>query len=144
MRHYETIYIINPNLAEDDYHEIIEKFRSQIEQQKGIVIKTQEWGKQTLAYLIKKFDKGYYILIEFCAEQELIATLERSLKLDDKILKFQTVKLADKVDPEELLKKQQDETKKADVHEDDQGLDNKSVAQNNETGRDNEADNGNE
>lgn len=146
MRHYETIYIINPNLADEDYREIIEKFKSQIEQQKGVVIKTQEWGKQNLAYLIKKFDKGYYILIEFCAEQELVATLERGLKLDDRILKYQTVKLADKVDPEELLKKQQDETKKADVHEEDQGLGNNSLAQDqdNEIYIDYEADDGDE
>lgn len=105
MRHYETIYIVNPNLADEECRDLIDKFNKLIEENKGIIITIQEWGKRSLAYLIKKYDKGFYVLVEFCATQELIAVFERGLKLDDRILKFQTVKLAEKADPEELLKK---------------------------------------
>jgi small subunit ribosomal protein S6 len=107
MRHYEIIYIVNPNLNGDDYHELLKKYSEIIENNKGVIIKTDEWGKQRLAYRIRKFYNGVYVYVEFCAEAESIAELERSLKLDDNILKFQTVKLADQADPEELLQKAQ-------------------------------------
>ena len=105
MRHYEIIYIVNPNLNGDDYHELLKKYSEIIENNKGAVIKTEEWGKQRLAYRIRKFYNGVYVYVEFCAKAESIADLERNLKLDDNILKFQTVKLADQADPEELLQK---------------------------------------
>jgi len=107
MRHYEIIYIVNPNLNGDDYHELVKKYTEIIENTKGVIIKTDEWGKQRLAYRIRKFYNGVYVYVEFCAEAESIAELERNLKLDDNILKFQTVKLADQADPEELIKKAQ-------------------------------------
>jgi small subunit ribosomal protein S6 len=106
MRHYEIIYIVNPNLNDEEYHELLKKFNDIIENLKGVIIKTQEWGKQRLAYRIEKFYNGVYVLVEFCANPETTAELERNLNLDDRILKFQTVKLADKANPEELLKKE--------------------------------------
>ena len=113
MRHYEIIYIVNPNLNEDDYHEIMKKFNDLIENQKGIIVKTQEWGKQRMAYAIRKFYNGYYVVINFCADPGVTFELERNLKLDDRILKFQTVKLADKADPQKLIQKEKDVTKEA-------------------------------
>ncbi len=105
MRHYEIIYIVNPNLNTDDYHELLKKYNDIIVNNKGVVIKTEEWGKQRLAYRIRKFYNGVYVYVEFCANAESIADLERNLKLDDNILKFQTVKLADHANPEELIQK---------------------------------------
>jgi small subunit ribosomal protein S6 len=103
MRYYETLYIIRPNLAEDGYGEVIEKFKSSIDKQKGVVVKVDEWGSQRLAYRIKKFDKGSYVLMEYCGEPGVTAELERDLKLDDRVLKYQTLKMADNVDPQELV-----------------------------------------
>jgi len=111
MRQYEIIYIVNPNLNGDDYHELLKKYSDIIENNKGVIVKTDEWGKQRLAYRIRKFYNGVFVYVEFCAEAESIAELERSLKLDDNILKFQTVKLADQADPEELLQKAQSSQK---------------------------------
>ena len=106
MRHYETIYIVNPNLSDEDYNEISEKFNNLIENQKGVIIKTQKWGKQRLAYATKKFYNGFYILVDFCADPGVTSELERNLKLDENILKYQTVKLADKADPQEMILKE--------------------------------------
>ncbi len=105
MRRYETLYIVNPNLADEDYKEAITKFNSLIEKQKGIIVKVQEWGKQRLAYEVKKLDKGSYVLMDYCGEPEITAELERALKLDERVLMFQTIKLADKVDHQELILK---------------------------------------
>lgn len=114
MRHYEIIYIVNPNLNGDDYQELVKKYSEIIESNKGVIIKTDEWGKQRLAYRIRKFYNGVYVYVEFCAEAESIAELERNLKLDDNILKFQTVKLADHANPEELIQKAQSSKKTED------------------------------
>jgi ribosomal protein S6 len=54
MRHYETIYIVNPNLGEEEYREVIKRYNTLIEKNKGVVIKTEEWGVQRLAYDLKK------------------------------------------------------------------------------------------
>jgi len=105
MRRYETLYIVSPNLADEDYKEAITKFNSLIEKQEGIIVKVQEWGKQRLAYEVKKFDKGSYVLMDYCGEPEITAELERDLKLDERVLMYQTIKLADKVDHQELILK---------------------------------------
>ena len=111
MRHYEIIYIINPNQSDDEFNEIVEKFNNLITAQKGIIIKTQKWGKQRLAYTVKKFNNGFYVLVDFCANPGVTTELERNLNLDDRILKYQTVKLADKADPQELIEKEKESQK---------------------------------
>jgi small subunit ribosomal protein S6 len=113
MRHYEIIYIINPNESDDEFNEIVEKFNNLIVNQKGIIIKTQKWGKQRLAYTVKKFNNGFYVLVDFCANPGVTTELERNLNLDDRIIKYQTVKLADKADPQELIEKEKDAQKEA-------------------------------
>jgi len=105
MRYYETLYIINPNLAEEDYRAVVAKFTDAVEKNKGVVTKVDEWGKKTLAYDIKKFDKGFYVLLQYCGEAGLTAELKRELGLDDRILKYQTVKLSDNADLEKLKPK---------------------------------------
>ena len=102
MRYYETVYIINPNLSDEENSKVIEKFNDLVEKNKGVVISVDEWGKRTLAYEIKKFNKGCYVLLNYCGEGSIIAELERGMKLDERILQYQTVKLSDSVDPEEL------------------------------------------
>ena len=111
MRHYETIYILNPNLSDEEYHEIIDKFNKLIENQKGIIIKRQEWGKQRLAYAINKFNNGFYVLVGFCANPGVTAELERNFKIDERILKYQTIKIADNADPQELILKEKEASK---------------------------------
>lgn len=108
MRHYETIYITNPNLAEEVNKEVIEKFSNLPQKHAGVVVKIDEWGSKRLAYPIKKNDYGFYVLMDYCGGAEIIAEIERELKLDDRVLKYQTVKLEDSVDPEALVQKEQE------------------------------------
>ncbi|MCP4576978.1 MAG: 30S ribosomal protein S6 [Deltaproteobacteria bacterium] len=105
MRYYETLYIINPNLAEEDYRAVVAKFTDVVGKNKGVVTKVDEWGKKTLAYDIKKFDKGFYVLLQFCGEADLTAEVKREMSLDDRILKYQTIKLSDNADLEKLMPK---------------------------------------
>ncbi|RPI76073.1 MAG: 30S ribosomal protein S6 [Desulfobacteraceae bacterium] len=112
MRHYETIFIIKPNLSDDEYKAIVQKYNGILEKNKGVIIKTDLWGIQRLAYQIRKEEKGFYVLQDYCGLSGLTAELEREFKLDDRILNFQTIKIADKADPAELLRKIQEKTAK--------------------------------
>ena len=103
MRHYETIYISNPDLPEDAYKDLLTKCSGIIEKNKGVLVKVEEWGNNRLAYLVKKYDRGSYVLLDFCGTPGLTGELEREMKLDERILKFQTVKLAEDVDPQQLI-----------------------------------------
>jgi len=112
MRYYETLYLINPNLAEEDYKVVVSKFNDLVEKNKGVVIKVDEWGKKTLAYEVKKFGKGYYVLLQYCGEPGITAELKRYLSIDDRVLKYQTIKLSDNADPEALKAKAEEGTTK--------------------------------
>ena len=120
MRQYETLFIVNPDLPEEEYKDVLKKFNDLIEKKRGVIVKQDEWGKQRLAYLVKKFDHGSYVLLDYCGEPGMTAELERDLKLDDRVLRYQTVKLADDVDPQALIAKQEEGTKKETPTADDQ------------------------
>jgi small subunit ribosomal protein S6 len=140
MRYYETLYLINPNIADEDYREVVNKFNSFVEKNKGVVIKVDEWGKKTLAYNVKKFDKGYYVLLQYCGEPVLIEKLQRDLKLDDRVIKYQTVKLSDNEDPEVLKARAEEGKSKATEATETEGeIDSEKEA---ETGDYNEGENG--
>jgi small subunit ribosomal protein S6 len=110
MRYYETLYIINPELADEDYGDVVAKFNGLIEKNNGVMIKVDEWGKKNLAYEVKKFDKGCYVLLQYCGEPHIITELKREFKLDERVIKYQTIKLSDTADPE-ALKSELKETK---------------------------------
>jgi small subunit ribosomal protein S6 len=102
MRYYETLYIINPDLADDEYQDVVAKMSNLVEKEKGVVTKVEEWGKRTLAYEVKKFDKGSYVLLQYCGESGIVEQLKREMSLDDRVIKYQTIKLSDHADPEAL------------------------------------------
>ena len=119
MRRYETIYITNPNLDDEALKEIVAKFSDLIKKQEGYIVKIDEWGKRKMAYEVKRFDKGHYVLFDFCGLPEMVTELERNLKLDDRILKHSTVKIDENVDPAELIVEEQktEDTKENQVEE---------------------------
>jgi len=117
MRQYETIFVVNPTLVEETYREVVNKFKNIIEKQKGVIVKADEWGTQRLAYAVKKFDKGVYVLFNYCGDAGVTSELERDLKLDDRVLKYQTVKLAEDVDPQALMAKEKEGKKEPEAKE---------------------------
>jgi small subunit ribosomal protein S6 len=102
MKRYETIYIANPNLEDDALKEVVAKFSDIIEKKRGSIVKIDDWGKKKLAYEVKRFDKGHYVLLDFCGFPEAVTELERTLKLDDRILKYLTVKIEDDYEPTDI------------------------------------------
>jgi small subunit ribosomal protein S6 len=103
MRRYETTYILRPNLGEEQFSEIIERTNTVITDDGGAVIELQRLGNRKLAYEIKKENLGHYIYFDFAAPGSTILEMERIFRIDDRVLRFLTVKLADSIDEETVV-----------------------------------------
>ena len=90
---YECLYIIRPALTEEDVAGINEKVKAVVERNGGSVTKVENWGKKKLAYEVKKEKKGLYVLTHIKGPGSLISDLENSLKIQENVIKFLTVKL---------------------------------------------------
>jgi len=93
MRTYESIFIVHPDVVGDDQTTIIDKFMTILTDQGAEILKLDNWGVRTLAYPVKKQTKGCYVLVIFDAEATVIAEYERRMRIDEKVIKFQTVVL---------------------------------------------------
>lgn len=91
MNKYESVVIIDPAVAEEKVKELSQKFTDIINND-GKVEKVEELGKKRLAYEVKKNKEGYYVVINFEANPELISELERNYRIMDEVIKFITVR----------------------------------------------------
>lgn len=99
MRRYETIYIIRPGANEDDITAIIERTNGVIENFGGKIDQIDRWGIRKLAYIIDKETQGYYVFSEYAGKPEAVNEIERLFRIDDKVLKYLTVKTQDVYGP---------------------------------------------
>ncbi len=114
MRHYETTYILRPNLGEEQFTEIIERTNNIISSDGGSVICLDRWGIKRLAYEIKKEVQGYYVYLNYAAPGKTVDEIERIFKIDDRMLRFLTIKLGDSMNAEAIeAEKQRIEEKAA-------------------------------
>ena len=104
MRRYETLFIVTPDSSDEDLKAVATKLQGIVTGMNGIVSSYDEQGKKRLAYSVKKQNKGNYMLMDYVGSSDLVAEVERNMRLDDRVLKYLTVKLADKVDPESVKK----------------------------------------
>lgn len=93
MRTYETIFIVHPDTVGDQYAAVVEKFRKVLGDQGANILKVEEWGARKLAYPVKKQGRGSYVLMAYEAEAPVIAEFERRMRIDEAVIKFQTVYL---------------------------------------------------
>ncbi len=97
-RMYETIYIVRPDLADEELKGLSAKVEEIIASMKGDFRRLEDWGIRKLAYPIKKVTRGRYYYLRFDGDAPLIAELERRLRLDDKVIRYQSVKLEKEVE----------------------------------------------
>lgn len=83
---YELMYIINPNLSEEETAAVVEKFKALVEQN-GTLEEMEEMGKRKLAYEINYISEGYYVLVKFTSGPDFLAELDRVLGITDGILR---------------------------------------------------------
>lgn len=102
MRHYETTYILRPNLGEEQFTEIINRTNAIITGDGGTVIHLDRWGIKRLAYEINKEIQGYYIYLNYAAPGKTVDEIERIFRIDDKVLRYLTVKLGENMNAEAI------------------------------------------
>ncbi len=95
LRDYETLGIVNPDLAPEAVQEIIQKTTSIIEGGGGSIYKVDEWGRRKLAYPIMKKNDGYYFLSVFSSPVAAKNEVERILKLNEDVFRYQTIVLSE-------------------------------------------------
>ncbi len=93
MNQYETVFILTPVLSDDQMKETAAKFKKVLTDKGAEILSEEAWGLKKMDYAIQKKSTGFYCLIEFKAEPEVIKTLETAYRRDEKVIRFQTVKL---------------------------------------------------
>ncbi len=98
-RMYETIYIVKPDLVDEESKALSTKVQEIITNLKGDIKRLEDWGVRKLAYPIQKLARGRYMYLRFDGEATMVAELERRLRIDDRVIRYQTVKLEKDVTP---------------------------------------------
>ena len=102
LRRYELIYLVQPEAEEEQRTRVQETVLKVLQEENALIIQNEEWGKRKLAYEIEKFNKAYYFYLEFVTKPGLSHEIERRLRLLDDCVRFQTIKLEDGIDPDNL------------------------------------------
>ena len=94
MRVYELIFILKPNLPDEEIDDAVEQVQGALTEGGANIDKTDRWGKRKLAYEVKHCQEGYYVLIQYSLEGDaaLAKEIERRLRVSDAVIKYLTVR----------------------------------------------------
>ncbi len=98
MRRYETVWVVNGDLPDEEVKATIDKFTKVITGQGGTMVGVEEWGRRKLAYKIEGTFRGYYVIADFAGLPATVKELERNFRIDDRIIRYLTTKKSDLVD----------------------------------------------
>jgi len=90
---YETVFIMTPVLSEEQMKETVQKFEKILTDKGAEIVHQENWGLRKLEYPIQKKSSGFYHLIEFKAEGEVVEALELQYRRDERIMRFLTVSM---------------------------------------------------
>ena len=93
MNHYETVFIATPVLSDVQTKELFGKFQGVITEDGGQIVSSEDWGLRKLAYPIQKKTTGFYYLIEFEGEGDLVEKLETQYRRDERVIRFLTFRM---------------------------------------------------
>ena len=102
MRKMETLLLLSPELTVEERETILKNLDAVVVREGGKMLLVDQWGMRDLAYPVRKQMRGFYVRLEYAAPSQLVAELERIIRITDGIFKFMTVKLADAVETEEV------------------------------------------
>ncbi|MDT8376772.1 MAG: 30S ribosomal protein S6 [Mariprofundaceae bacterium] len=91
--YYETIFIVNPDVSQENTESITDNFVERVEKAGGRIVKREYWGSRPLAYSIAKRKRGHYVMLVTDGEPQAVATLEQAIRLDERIMRFLTTRL---------------------------------------------------
>jgi small subunit ribosomal protein S6 len=92
-RTYEIMFIVRPDVEEADLDKLIEGFSANVTNGGGEVKSVEKMGRRRLAYTVRKFNDGFYVLLNVAAAGSLIAEIERRLRVSEQVIKFITVRM---------------------------------------------------
>lgn len=95
MRDYELVMVLSPEVSEDNLSLILDSVGKFVTEQGGIVAEVNQWGMRRLAYPIKRFVEGKYVLARLTFEPRVVAELEANLKLREEVLRCLLVRVGD-------------------------------------------------
>ena len=104
MRNYEVVFIAAPTIASEELDGFIDHIQAVVESKNGKVVKVDNWGKKSLAYRIKKFREGYYVVLTIDGDGSAIAELERRFRVTDYIIRFISVRIDEDLKRSEKIK----------------------------------------
>ena len=93
MNHYETVFILNPVLSDDQIKETVKKYEDFLVSKGAKMVSKEDWGLKKLAYPIQNKKSGFYHLFEFTAPGEAIGQMEIEFRRDERFMRYLTVKL---------------------------------------------------
>jgi small subunit ribosomal protein S6 len=93
LKQYETVFIMTPVLSDEQMKETVEKYQKYLISKNAEIVYENNWGLRKLAYPIQKKSTGFYHLVEFKADPQVIREFEVVFKRDERILRFLTVVL---------------------------------------------------
>jgi small subunit ribosomal protein S6 len=100
LREYETIYILEPNIDPDEADRVASRIKEVISARNGNLLKIDNWGKRKLAYPIRKSSRGVFVFLKYLGYEDMVAEVERNLRLLDPVVRYQTVVMKSDVQPE--------------------------------------------
>ncbi|HTH53204.1 MAG TPA: 30S ribosomal protein S6 [Edaphobacter sp.] len=92
-RTYEVMYIVRPDVEEADLDKLIEGFEKNVTDGGGEIKSTEKMGRRRLAYTVRKFNDGFYVLMTILADGSLVSEIERRLRVSEQVIKFITVRI---------------------------------------------------
>jgi small subunit ribosomal protein S6 len=101
LREYETIYILESTIDPDEADRIATRVKEIITARTGHLLKIDNWGKRKLAYPIRKSSRGVFVFVKYLGFEDLVAEIERNLRLLDAVVRYQTVVMKPDVKPED-------------------------------------------
>ncbi len=93
MREYELMYIARPNLEPEQYEALQERVATLVARDGGEVTGVDVWGKRKLGYPIKNETDGYYVVLAFKGDEEIVRELDRILSITDEFIRFKTFRI---------------------------------------------------
>ena len=92
-RSYELMFIVRPDMGEEDQDKLISTLETAVSSSGGRVVNMEKMGKRRLAYTVRKFNDGIYILLTFEGSGGLVHELERRLRVSEPVIKFLSVRI---------------------------------------------------
>ena len=104
MRNYEVVFVAAPTLTNEELDSFISHIQTVVESKNGKIVKIDNWGKKSLAYKIKRFREGYYVVLSIEGDGSTIAEVERRFRVTDYIIRFISVRIDEDLKRSEKIK----------------------------------------